>query len=161
MRGKLYIVCTLIAATALVAWAQETPKDTVATYDSLATAILAVKRTEAHFVRSMLDGHHHGAKAYMRAGDYERAAAEMALFANEGDNAIGGIRKRLVEGGHHHNAEGEAKGIYEPGYVVVTKKAKQAALAAATALRRARTDAERKEAWERFAAVANSLLGSD
>jgi hypothetical protein len=160
MQGKLFIVTVLVAATALVAWAQETPKHTVAAYDSLADAILAVKRTEANFVRSLLDGHRHGAAAYMRAGDYERAAAEMALFANEGDNAIGGVRKRLLEGGHHHNADGEAKGLYEPGYVVVTKEAKQAALAASTALRKARTDAERKEAWQRFVAVADSLLGS-
>ncbi|MHC4971898.1 MAG: hypothetical protein ACYTG3_06170 [Planctomycetota bacterium] len=161
MRGKLFIVAVLVAATALVAWAQETPKNSVAAYDSLADAILAVKRTEANFVRSLLDGHRHGAAAYMRAKDYERAAAEMALFGNEGDNAIGGVRKRLLEGGHHHNAEGEAKGIYEPGYVVVTKKAKQAALAASTALRRARTDAERNEAWQQFVAVADSLLGSN
>ncbi len=41
----------------------------------------------------------------------------MALFANEGDNAIAGIRKRLVEGGHHHNAAGEEQGIFEEGYV--------------------------------------------
>jgi len=161
MKGKLFVVSTLIAATALVAWAQETPKNSVATYDSLADAILAVKRTEANFVRSLLDGHRHGAMAYMRAKDFERAAAEMALFGNEGDNAIGGVRKRLLEGGHHHNAEGEAKGIYEPGYVVVTKKAKMQALAASAALRRARTDAERKEAWQQFLTVANSLLGSD
>ena len=161
MRGKLICVSALIAATALVAWAQETPKNSVAAYDSLADAILAVKRTEANFVRSLLDGHRHGAMAYMRAKDYERAAAEMALFGNEGDNAIGGVRKRLLEGGHHHNAEGEAKGIYEPGYVVVTKKAKMQALAASAALRRARTDAERKEAWQQFLTVANSLLGSD
>lgn len=160
MRGKLLFVSTLIAAMALVAWAQETPKTTASTYDSLADVILAVKRTEANFVRSLLDGHRHGAAAFMRAGDYERAAAEMALFGNEGDNAIGGVRKRLLEGGHHHNADGEAKGIYEPGYVVVTKQAKQQVLAASTALRRARTDAERKEAWQRFVAVADSLLGS-
>ena len=161
MRGTLYLASALIAATALVAWAQETPKNTVDAYDSLADAILAVKRTEASFVRSMLDGHRHGAAAYMRAGDYERTAAEMALFANEGDNAVGGVRKRLLEGGHHHNADGEAKGIYEPGYVIVTKKAKQRALAASTALRRAQTDAERKEAWQQFLEIADSLLGSD
>ena len=161
MRGKIFIVSTLIAATALVAWAQETPKNSVATYGSLADAILAVKRTEANFVRSLLDGHRHGAMAYMRAGDHERAAAEMALFGNEGDNAIGGVRKRLLEGGHHHNAEGEAKGIFEPGFVIVTKKAKQQALAASASLRKARTDAERNEAWQQFLAVADSLLDSD
>jgi len=91
------------------------------------------------------------------AKDYEKSAAEMALFANEGDNAIAGVRKRLLEGGHHHNADGEAKGIYEPGYVIVTKKAKQKILAASSALRSAKDDAARKAAWEAFVEAADSL----
>ncbi|MHC4547625.1 MAG: hypothetical protein ACYTEZ_02525 [Planctomycetota bacterium] len=161
MNRKHWSIGALIAAAALLGWAQETPRNVVATYDSLADAILAVKRTEANFVRSLLDGHHHGAAAYMKSGDYERVAAEMALFANEGDNAIGGVRKRLLEGGHHHNAEGEAKGIFEPGYVIVTKKAKQQALAAATALRKAQTDAGRNQAWQQFDMVASALLRTD
>ena len=125
MNKKALVLVVAIAAGAVLVWAQETPKDMVATYDALADGILALKRAEAGFVRSILDGHRHGAEAHFKAGDMGRAAAEMALWANEGDNAVGGIRKRLVEGGHHHNADGEAKGIYEPGYVIVTKKAKQ------------------------------------
>jgi hypothetical protein len=130
----------------------------VACYGSLADAILAVKQTEADFVRSMLDGHFHAAKAYMARGDTGRAAAEMSLFANEGDNAIGGVRKRLLEGGHHHNAAGEAKGVYEPGFVIVTREAKQAALEAAAALRSSSDDAAREQAWKAFVAVAEPLL---
>lgn len=136
---------------------QETPPAMVSCYESLADTILAVKQTEEHFVRSLLDGHYHAAKAYVQRGESARAAAEMALFANEGDNAIGGVRKRLLEGGHHHNAAGEAKGIYEPGFVVVTRQAKQEALAAATAMRSAADDEQRKAAWEDFAAVAHGL----
>ena len=56
------------------------------------------------------------------------AAAELALFANEGDNAIGGVRKKLLEGGHHFNAAGEEAGVYEDGYVIVTREAKAAIL---------------------------------
>jgi len=148
-----------VLAGALLVVAQETPKSMVDTYDTLADAILAVKKTEENFVRGMLDGHRHGAQAYFAAGDYEKAAAEMALFGNEGDNAVAGVRKRLLEGGHHHNADGEAKGIYEPGYVVVTKKAKQEILAASAALRAAGDDAARKAAWDSFAKVADSLAG--
>ena len=59
----------------------------------------------------------------------------MALFANEGDNAIAGTRKRLVDGGHHHHADGEAKGQYESGFVIVTKGSKVHILAASAALR--------------------------
>ena len=157
MRNKCLVMFVLLGAAATFAWSQETPKSTVDTYDALADTILAVKRTEENFVRSLLDGHRHGAEAYMRAGDTKRAAAEIALFANEGDNAIGGVRKRLLEGGHHHNAAGEAKGIYDPGFVVVTRKAKQQALAASAALRAAKTDEERKQAWQQFVAVADSL----
>jgi hypothetical protein len=118
-----------------------------------------VKQTEANFVKAMLDGYRHGAEAYFRAGQFERAAAEMALFANEGDNAIGGIRKRLLEGGHHHNAEGETQGLYDPGFVVVTKKAKASVLAAVSALRISQDPASRKAAWDSFTSVAKDLLG--
>ena len=38
------------------------------------------------------------------------------------------------EGGHHANAEGEAQGIYDDGYVVVTKVAKQSFLDSSKAL---------------------------
>jgi hypothetical protein len=94
----------------------------------------------------------------MAKGDAARAAAEMALFANEGDNAVGGIRKRLLDGGHHHNAEGEAKGIFEEGYVLVTRAAKAECLAACKALQTASDDAGKKAAWDKFDAAAKPLL---
>jgi hypothetical protein len=95
----------------------------------------------------------------MEAGEYEAAAAHMALFANEGDNAVAGIRKRLLDGGHHHHAEGEAEGEYEEGFVVVTRAAKAEILAAASALRQAGDDDARHAAWERFDQAAGALLG--
>jgi hypothetical protein len=161
MRSKFVVIGVAVAVCALFTWAQETPKDMAATYDSLADSILGLKRTEANFVRALLDGHRHGAEAHMKAGQWEQAAAEISLWANEGDNKIGGVRKRLLEGGHHHNADGEAKGIYEPGYVIVTRKAKQDALAAAAAVRTAGTDVEKKKAWQDFIAVVESLSKSD
>ena len=158
---RIHLAFAAVVATALFTFAQETPQSNVDTYESLADAILAVKQTEANFVKSMLDGHMHAAQGAMMRGDVETAAAHMALFANEGDNAIGGVRKRLLEGGHHHNADGEAKGIYEPGYVIVTIKAKQQVLEASAALRKAKTDAEKKAAWDAFAKVANDLLAGE
>jgi hypothetical protein len=47
-------------------------------------------------------------------------------IGTEGDNAVAGIRKRLLEGGHHANSEGDARGVYDEGYVIVTKAAKKA-----------------------------------
>jgi hypothetical protein len=94
----------------------------------------------------------------MRAGDWQGCAAEVAMFANEGDNAIGGVRKKLLEGGHHFNADGEDQGLYEPGYVIVTKRAKVDILATAKAMRQAQDDAARGKAWAAFDTLAAELL---
>ena len=157
---KLTVV---VLATALAAFGfvlpQQTSKSMATAYGSLADTILAVKRTEADFVRALVAGHFRAAREATQKGDAERAAAEMALFATEGDNAIGGVRKRLLEGGHHHNADGESKGIFDAGFVIVTRKAKEEALATSAAMRQAKTDAERKAAWEKFAAIAGPLAG--
>jgi len=137
---------------------QATPRTTVACYSSLADAILALHTTEEEFVRSMLDAHYQAARSFRESGKHEQAAAEMALFGNEGDNAIGGVRKKLLDGGHHHNAEGEAQGIFEPGFVLVTKKVKEGVLAASSAMRSAKDDAAREKAWKDFMAIADPLL---
>lgn len=156
---KLNILAAAAAIAALgFAAPQQTPKSMASAYGALADAILAVKHTETELVRSILATHYHAAKDAVQHGDSEHAGAEMALFANEGDNAVGGVRKRLLEGGHHHNADGESKGVFDAGFVLVTRKAKEDALAASTAMRQAKTDAERKAAWDRFAASANPLV---
>lgn len=159
------VVTAVIAALAVVgagpALAQGTPPTMVESYDSIADTILAVRQMEADFVRALLDGHRHAAEAYYKRGEFDKAAAEIALFANEGDNAVGGVRKRLIEGGHHHNAAGEEQGVFEPGFVIVTRQAKQQALAAASALQRSGTEEARQEAWEKFAALARELLSTD
>jgi hypothetical protein len=70
------------------------------------------------------------------------------------------VRKRLLQGGHHHHADASAEGEYEPGYVIVTREAKKKVLAASAALRRAKTDAERKQAWKSFDDIASGLMKS-
>ncbi|MFI5402618.1 MAG: hypothetical protein ACHQ1G_06745, partial [Planctomycetota bacterium] len=132
-----------LAAMALLSFAQETPRPEVDTYNAIADAILATKHAETGIVKTILDGHLHAAMAAAKSNNHEAAAANMALFANEGDNAVGGIRKRLLEGGHHHNAEGEAKGVYEEGYVIVTKAQTRNAMEASASLRSASIDGER------------------
>lgn len=153
------VVGAALLAAASFAVGQETARDLVSSYDSLADVILGAKKTEKNLVRAILQGHRAHARAAMERGDAAAAAAGMALFANEGDNAVGGIRKRLLEGGHHHNAEGEAKGIFEPGFVIVTRAAKKDCLDASMALQRAADAAGREAAWNRFEAVAAELLG--
>ncbi len=161
MRRKVLIGLTATLLAALPVAAQETPATLVAAYDALADTILSVRASEAGFVRALLDGHRHAAEVLMKKGDWEGAAAQMALFANEGDNAVGGVRKRLIEGGHHHNAAGEAQGIYEPGFVIVTREAKEAILKTSADLRTATSDDARQAAWDKFAEVAGGLLKSD
>jgi hypothetical protein len=150
-----------------------TPASLVASYDSLADAILAVKTTEANLVRSILStGYAHAqagverARAALDSGDADRVRTELetlaALVAQlgaEGDNAVAAVRKRLIEGGHHHHADGEAKGIYDTGYVIVTKAAKQQLLDASKSLATAKDRAALDAAWMRVEATWNDVLG--
>jgi hypothetical protein len=125
-----------------------TPAEMVSTYNALADGILALKKTEDSLVRSILAAtlaHGQGtlarAQRAIAANDAKAAsaavealAADAAQLGTEGDNAVGAVRKRLLEGGHHHNAAGEAQGIYDEGYVVVTRKAKTALLESSRAI---------------------------
>ena len=159
---RITIAVSLLTTTllALPALAQQTPPAMVSSYNTLADIVLSVRKMEADFVRAVLDGHRHAAQALFEKGNFNGSAAEMALFANEGDNAMGGVRKRLLKGGHHHNAAAEQKGEFEPGYVIVSRQAKKDLLAASAALRRAKTDAEREKAWTSFDGVAGALTKS-
>lgn len=125
-----------------------TPVEMVDTYNTLAQAILAVDKTETNIVRSILAAayaHAHAelarAQRGLKAGDAKAArsaveamAAEVGQLGTEGDGAVAAVRKRLLKGGHHHNAAEEAKGLYDQGYVVVTRAAKQVFLDASRAI---------------------------
>jgi hypothetical protein len=120
----------------------------VAAYDALADTILGANKAEDRLVRAILAtayGHAHAelgrARQALKAGDaataraaLENVAAAVGQIGTEGDNAVAGVRKRLLEGGHHHNAAGEAQGRFDEGYVVVTKVAKQAFLESSRAI---------------------------
>jgi hypothetical protein len=152
-----------------------TPKEMVATYNTLADSILALKGTEENLVRTILAAANaHGqaqlarARAAIAANDMagaksalEALAAAVAQMATEGDNSVAAVRKRLIEGGHHHNAAGEAQGIFDPGYVIVTKAAKQKLLDSSRAIgqmaaspKAPALDAE----WKNVQAVVTELL---
>jgi hypothetical protein len=125
-----------------------TPPEMVAAYDALADTILGANKAEDKLVRAILAatyGHAQAelarARQLLKAGDtagartaVENVGAAVGQIGTEGDNAVAGVRKRLLEGGHHHNAAGEAQGIYDEGYVVITKVAKQAFLDSAKAI---------------------------
>jgi len=149
-------VAFVVVAVASYAFGATTEKSLVATYDKIADGILAANHAETAVVKAILASHRGAGEAAAGAGKWDAAAENVALWANEGDNAVGGIRKRLLEGGHHHNAEGEAKGVYEAGYVVVTAEAKKKALALVQTMQTAKDDAARKAAWGEFAKLADA-----
>jgi hypothetical protein len=169
------VTIALLAPAPAAAQAGGTPEEMVATYSSLADGILALKRTEESLVRSILAATvAHGRLSQSRAlralekGDpkaataaVEALAADVGQLATEGDNAVGAIRKRLLEGGHHHNAAGEAQGIYDEGYVIVTRAAKAELLASSRAIgaMAAAPDAEALKAeWNKVKAVVAELM---
>jgi hypothetical protein len=122
----------------------KTPGELVSTYESLANGILALQSTEEDVIRSILATTYTHAKATLAAAkskigagdparaEVERLAALVSQLGNEGDAAVAAIRKRLLEGGHHHHAAAEQEGLYDPGFVIVTRKAKNVFLDAAT-----------------------------
>jgi hypothetical protein len=151
-RAKWILTGLLVLAAAGVAQAPAraatseptaTPEQLVATYRSLADTILGAKKTEWNLVSSILaTTYHHAegvlaqARAEMKAGkpakaEMEKLAALVSQLGNEGDAAVAGVRKKLVEGGHHHHAAEEQQGIYDEGFVIVTKAAKKVFLDAA------------------------------
>jgi hypothetical protein len=152
-----------------------TPAEIVAAYRSLADGILALKRTEEDVCRAILAaGSAHGqvelarAQKALGAGDAKAAqgavealAATVGNLATEGDAAVGAVRKKLLDGGHHHNAAGEAQGIFDEGYVIVTRAAKAKLLESSRALgqmsRAPKAEALEAE-WKKVQAVLSELL---
>ena len=142
-------VCILAAASAgAQSRAAATPAEMVATYDALADSILGGIKAEKRLVRAILaTTYAHAqveagrARQALKANDaatakaaIENLAAAVGQIGTEGDNAVAGVRKRLVEGGHVANPQGQAQGTYDEGYVVVTKAAKKAFLDSSQAL---------------------------
>lgn len=161
MIAKTLVTAALASTLFLAPAPQQTPSHLSDSYRTLADAIIALHETENSLIRGILDHHYQMAKMHVARESWREAAAEIALFSSEGDNAVGGVRKRLIEGGHHHHAAAEEKGIFEAGFVVVTRVAKEQGLQIAGVLRKATTQEERDEAWARFQILADALLKSN
>jgi len=155
-----------------------TPAALVDTYDSLADAILAGKKTEWNLVHSILASTYQHADGVMRAAEHklqagqsardeiETLAALVTQIANEGDASVAAVRKRLIEGGHHHHSGGEQKGIYDEGFVIITREAKKAFLDAGKKIGRmsgtsdaAALRAEWSKVEKKFHAVCEAAKG--
>ncbi|MEN8150958.1 MAG: hypothetical protein ABFS86_14145 [Planctomycetota bacterium] len=144
----------------------------VKVYSEHATTLLSVKETEELIVKEIIadaarQANHrlslatHAVKADKRpaAAEYvESAAGAVALIANEGDKAVAAVRNRLLEGGHHHHATPEIAAKYDPGFVVVTKTAKNGLLAQAKALGQLAAAVKDGSAGEAEIAAAKNAL---
>src|SRR4029453_5410001 len=115
---RLALVSVLVGAPAASVAAQGNsqpapPGEMVATYNTLADGILALKSTEENLVRSILSAAYaHGQVQLDRArkalagndaagarGAIEALATDVAQLATEGDNTVAAVRKRLLQGG--------------------------------------------------------------
>ncbi len=176
------LVILLLSATGAATAAPEhgsmgrpasTPKEMVQAYSSLADGILDLKKTEWNMVNSILavtyahaEGTFHDAMAKVRAGGKDKAPIEtladlVSQLGNEGDAAVAAIRKRLLEGGHHHHAMAETPGIYDEGFVIVTKAARKIFLDAAGEIGRmaAAPDATALDAaWKKVSTQYSNLM---
>jgi hypothetical protein len=175
---RLSALLLTLAAFATHATAQSaapaTPPEMVSTYSSLADGILALKRTEEQLVRAILAAA--SAHAQVQVGRAEKAiagkdaaalktaieaiAADVSQMATEGDSSVAAIRKRLLEGGHHHNAAGEAQGTFDEGFVIVTRAAKQKLLESSRAFAQmagGATAAALTAEWQKVQAVYADL----
>ena len=136
-------VALQLPASAAGAETTGTPEQLVATYRSLADTILGAKKTEWNLVSSILAATYRHAEVTLAQArgqiqgkkdakaDLEKLATLVSQLGNEGDASVAAVRKKLVEGGHHHHAAEEQQGIYDEGYVIVTRAAKKVFLDAA------------------------------
>ena len=91
----------------------------VATYESLAGAIIEIEAAEDRLVESLLRHYHDEAQRHLKmaGGDskenhFEAAAAQITNVANEGDKRVQAIRQRLAQAGHTHNTDESTKEDY-------------------------------------------------
>ena len=170
----LLLTCLLLIAAPVQAQMDDTatPQPLVDAYDSLADTILAAKQTEWNLVHSIVGGTYKHAEAVAKqamakldAGEnasmeIEKLAALVGQLGNEGDASVAAVRKRLLEGGHHHNAAGEEMGIYDEGFVIVTRVARKELLEIAGRIGRqsqAPAVAALEAEWAKVAAVYGRL----
>lgn len=139
------VICALILSAALVAMntvSAQAPKPpggnaaevAASTYEHLATAIIAIEKTEDELVKSILIGYETAARMHLRAANgadarkhFEAAANDIVNIANEGDKRIQAIRQRLAQAGHTHNTDADTK----EDYMFINNKEKKQLLALA------------------------------
>ncbi len=117
------LACAMAMAPQSMRAKSEGPQvDSAATYEHLATAIIAIRETENSLVHGMLVNYLESAHvALEEAADasgtdrtrmLEMAATDITNLANEGDKRIQAIRQKLLKAGHHHHTDAETQDDY-------------------------------------------------
>src|SRR6266850_2387035 len=107
-----------------------TPAEMVAAYDALADTILGANKAEDKLVRSILAATYGHAQAELGRARQALKAGDAAAARTAIENVAAAVGQIGTEG----DTAGETQAIYDEGYVVVTKVAKQAFLDASKAI---------------------------
>src|SRR5690242_17095904 len=101
-----------VATSRTVAKSPDRSDAGAATYERLATTIIAVRETENTLVSEILNNYRQLADDQLRAAQddatnraarMEAAAEEVTNIANEGNKSVQAIRQRLAKAGHAHH----------------------------------------------------------
>jgi hypothetical protein len=107
-----------------------------ATYERLATTIIAIRETENSLVSEILNNYRQLADDHLRAAQsetkdraarLEAAAEEVTNIANEGNKPVQAVRQRLTKAGHAHHSDADTK----EDYLFINSKEKKELLALA------------------------------
>jgi hypothetical protein len=163
---KALFTCLLLSTAAIAADPVDAsaPIDSsldsaVESYESLATVIIEMRRTEDAVVKTILVHHYNAAQDHLQAAQsgegvlkhLEAAATEVTYVANEGDKRVQAIRQRLSMAGHTHLSDVDTK----EDYLFVNSREKKALLDAAKELVQLGGGAKA----EQMAAAAKKLEG--
>ena len=127
-KKHLFAILIILIAVALLfpsTASSQLPKakdSSAETYEQLATAIIAIRKTEDGLVKGIiLHAQGSASAALAQAANaqggaqkqaLETAATEITNAANEGDKAVQAVRQRLSKAGHTHHTDAETKEDY-------------------------------------------------
>jgi hypothetical protein len=167
---KLLAVLTIIVALALlfpsIANSQlPKSKDSSAeTYEQLATAIIAIRKTEDGLVKGIiLHAQGSAAAALAQAASatggaqkqaLETAATEITNAANEGDKPVLAVRQRLSKAGHTHHTDAETK----EDYLWINSKEKKQLLDLARRVSQLSNPADIRKASDELSTIMDNAL---
>jgi len=169
-KKHLFAIVIILIAVALLfpsTASSQVPKgkDTSAeTYEQLATAIIAIRKTEDGLVKGIIlhaQGSASAALAQAAGANgaaqkqaLETAATEITNAANEGDKPVLAVRQRLSQAGHTHHTDAETK----EDYLWINSKEKKQLLELARRVSQLNNPADIRKAADELTAIMDKAL---